>query len=114
MAKAKKAGKKPGAKRSNLGKAKVYRAAATKRRVALVPKKSAKKAAKAAEPKLSPKLTKKAEEFNRKAETLMERGRGRGFVTYDEILKSFPTSRQMSNFLKSSTNDFLNCTHRRA
>jgi hypothetical protein len=34
--------------------------------------------------------SKKAEEHNRKAEALMERGRGRGFVTYDEILKAFP------------------------
>ncbi len=33
---------------------------------------------------------KKAEELNRLSEALIEKGRKRGFVTYDEILKSFP------------------------
>jgi RNA polymerase primary sigma factor len=92
MAKGKKTGKKPAKQRASkgAGKAKVYRAVAAKRRSALAPKKSVKKV-KAVEPKVSPKATKKAEEHNRKAEQLMERGRQRGFVTYDEILKAFPT-----------------------
>jgi RNA polymerase primary sigma factor len=90
MAKAKKAVKKSGLKRSSAGgKAKKYRAAAAKRRSTLAPKKPLKKAAKAAEKPVA-KLSKKAEEHNRKAEQLMERGRQRGFVTYDEILKAFP------------------------
>ena len=37
------------------------------------------------------KLSKKVEEQNRKATKLTERGKERGFVTYDEILKEFPT-----------------------
>ncbi|TSC69371.1 MAG: RNA polymerase primary sigma factor [Parcubacteria group bacterium Gr01-1014_56] len=91
MAKAKKAGKKRGLKRRSAGgKAKNYRVAAAKRRSKLAPKKVLKKGPKIPEPKTPVKLSKKAEEHNRKAEQLMERGRQRGFVTYDEILKSFP------------------------
>jgi len=33
---------------------------------------------------------KKTEEFNRLSSILMEKGRKRGFITYDEILKTFP------------------------
>ncbi len=87
MAKAKKAKK---AKRKGVAaKARKFRLAAAKRRTKLAPKKALKKAA-APAPKLSPKLAKKADEQNKKAETLMVRGRQRGFVTYDEILKAFP------------------------
>ncbi|HWB34247.1 MAG TPA: sigma-70 family RNA polymerase sigma factor [Candidatus Paceibacterota bacterium] len=84
---AKKAKKKPSGSKG-AGKAKKFRAAAAKRRSKILPKKAVKKAAPA--PKISPKVAKKAEEQNKKAEALMERGRQRGFVTYDEILKSFP------------------------
>lgn len=35
-------------------------------------------------------IEKKAEELNRKSEELIEKGRKRGFITYDEILKVFP------------------------
>ncbi len=44
--------------------------------------------------KLSPKQQKareKAKEANRKADRLLAKGKERGFVTYDEILKEFPT-----------------------
>lgn len=37
------------------------------------------------------KVDKRTLEFNRRAESLMARGRMRGFVTYDEILKEFPS-----------------------
>ncbi len=70
-----------------------------------MPKKNAKKsikkpkAAKAAKklaPKakgkklISPKLKEKARELSRKADKLIHRGREKGFITYDEILKEFP------------------------
>src|SRR3990167_9943569 len=71
-------------------KKKKFRAAALKRRASLASKKPANKTKPAPEVKLSPRLTKKVEEQNKKAEGLMARGRQRGFVTYDEILKSFP------------------------
>ena len=87
MAKAKKVKK---AKRKGVAaKARKFRLAAAKRRTKLAPKKALKKTS-APTPKLSPKLAKKVEEQNKKAETLMVRGRQRGFVTYDEILKAFP------------------------
>ena len=35
-------------------------------------------------------IAKKVEEFTRRSDELIEKGRKRGFVTYDEILKSFP------------------------
>ena len=91
MAKKKK-GKKDLRRKGVAGKAKKFRAAASKRRSKLVQKKSAKKTkfAPVQATKVSPKLTKKAEEQNKKAESLLARGRARGFVTYDEILKSFP------------------------
>jgi RNA polymerase primary sigma factor len=79
-------------------KAKRYRAAARKRRLSHTRKSRRKvgtptKASGKPTPalKLSPKLAKRLQEQNRKAEGLMVRGRARGFVTYDEILKSFPT-----------------------
>ncbi len=102
MAKAKKAAKKRSPKRKSVkAKAKTYRKVAAKRRATLAPKKSLKKAVKKApEPKLSPKASKKADEFSRKAEALMDRGRQRGFVTYDEILKSFPNIETDVNFLE--------------
>jgi RNA polymerase primary sigma factor len=88
---AKKASKKKASKRvtKTTAKAKKFKAAAHKRRAKLAPKKKAIKKA-PPQPKLSPKLQKKVDEANKKAEVLMERGRQRGFVTYDEILKSFP------------------------
>jgi RNA polymerase primary sigma factor len=86
MAKAKKAKKAP----SKAKKARHYRAAAAKKRSKLASKKALKKAKALPAPKLSPKASKKLHEQSRKAEGLMVRGRERGFVTYDEILKAFP------------------------
>ncbi|HEV8677477.1 MAG TPA: sigma-70 family RNA polymerase sigma factor, partial [Candidatus Paceibacterota bacterium] len=100
MAKAKKTGKKPARKSSVTAKRSKFRAAAAKRRAKVAPKKpaKAKKAAPAA--KLNPKLQKKADEQNKKAEALMASGRQRGFVTYDEILKAFPTIESDVMFLE--------------
>jgi len=87
----KKASKKKPARRPAKGaaKAKKFKKAAATRRAKLLPKKKVKKAAPVA--KVSPKAQKKVDDANKKAEQLMERGRQRGFVTYDEILKAFPT-----------------------
>ncbi|MBI2004822.1 sigma-70 family RNA polymerase sigma factor [Patescibacteria group bacterium] len=52
---------------------------------------SSKKAESKLSPQLARKVARKAAEHQKKAEALMARGRERGFVTYDEILKSFPT-----------------------
>lgn len=91
MAKVKKKGKKSSPRRLGAaGKARAFRFAAAKRRAKLIPKKKGLKKVAAPAVKLSPKLAKKIEEQNKKAESLMVRGRQRGFVTYDEILKAFP------------------------
>ena len=75
-------------------RARQFRDAAALRRAKLAaPKtKAGQKAAvdKAEKAKISPKLTKAQADQEKKAETLMVRGRERGFVTYDEILKAFP------------------------
>ena len=77
-------------RKSLAGKARKFRAAASKRRSKLIPKSRRKAGIPTKASGLSPKLTKKAEEQGKKAESLLARGRARGFVTYDEILKSFP------------------------
>lgn len=41
--------------------------------------------------KISPKAEKKAKEYKMRMDRLLAKGRERGFVTYDEILKEFPT-----------------------
>ncbi len=104
----KKASKKKAPRRvaKNAAKAKKFKAAAKSRRAKLAPKKKklAKKAAPAA--KVSPKNQRRVDDANRKAETLMERGRQRGFVTYDEILKAFPTIESDVNFLEELYDKF--------
>jgi RNA polymerase primary sigma factor len=55
-------------------------------------KKTAKKSEKVVVKSQTPiKLSKKELEFNKKAGILIVKGRERGFVTYDEILREFPT-----------------------
>src|SRR3989344_4820716 len=102
----KKATKKKAKRRpvKNAAKAKKFKAAAIKRRAKLVSKKKAKKAAPIV--KISPKLRRRIDEQNKKAETLMERGRQRGFVTYDEILKAFPTIESDMSFLEELYDKF--------
>lgn len=46
---------------------------------------------KVAKEKKAPKLGKKAEALEEKVKALIHKGKERGFVTYDEILKEFPT-----------------------
>lgn len=96
MAKAKKGRKAP----SRVQQARKYRLAAAKKRAGLAPKKLIKKIKTAPVPRLSSKLQKKLDEFNRKAEALLARGRERGFVTYDEILKAFPNIETDVEFLE--------------
>jgi len=104
----KKAPKKPAKRRpaKNAAKAKKFKKAAASRRAKLAPKK--KKASKKAAPaaKLSPKLQRRLDDQNKKAEGLMERGRMRGFVTYDEILKAFPTIESDVMFLEELYDKF--------
>jgi RNA polymerase primary sigma factor len=95
----KKAKKKAPHKKAGL-KAKKYKAAAAKRRSKVLPKKKAAKKALIKSPIMSPKAAKKAEDQAKRAEGLMERGRMRGFVTYDEILKSFPNVEEDVMFLE--------------
>lgn len=54
-------------------------------------KKSVKKAAKKVVKKVVKKVTKKNQEMEHKMNRLIARGKERGFITYDEILKEFPT-----------------------
>ncbi len=71
---------------------KKLREVAAKRRAKVAPK--AKKVVKKVVKKeavVSPKAQKKLDDQGKKVEALMAGGRERGFVTYDEILKSFPT-----------------------
>ena len=53
-------------------------------------KKVTAKPAKKAAPAKVPRISAKSKEFDIKAERLLVKGRERGFVTYDEILKEFP------------------------
>ena len=58
------------------------------------PKKSIAKGGKAGKQKLSPKALKakeKAKDALKRADRLLAKGKERGFITYDEILKEFPT-----------------------
>ncbi|MEI7720119.1 MAG: sigma-70 family RNA polymerase sigma factor, partial [bacterium] len=101
-------------------KAKKLREAATSRRVklarrdgGLAPKAKAgasKVGGKAAtSSKTSPKAAKQskhADERTKKAEQLMARGRETGFVTYDEILKMFPTIESDIEFLEELYDKF--------
>ena len=74
---------------------------ALKRRAQVAKKTPVKKAPKVkATPILAPKASKKMEDQLKKAEALMVRGRERGFVTYDEILKAFPTVEEDVVFLE--------------
>lgn len=73
---------------------------AQKRRAKVVGKAPAKKTLAKAKLVVPAKISKKAEDQLKKAEALLEAGRKRGFVTYDEILKSFPTIEEDVVFLE--------------
>jgi len=97
---AKKAVKKAGKPKTLAAKAKKFRAEAAKRRAKTLPKKAVKKVKAAPKVALSPKLQKRLDDKNKKAEALMVSGRQRGFITYDEILKAFPTIESDVMFLE--------------
>src|SRR3989344_2234213 len=103
----KKASKKKPSRRPVKGavKAKKFKKAAAGRRAKRAPQPQAAKKTPPA-PQLSPKVQKKMDDANRKAETLMERGRQRGFVTYDEILKAFPNIETDVMFLEELYDKF--------
>ena len=61
-----------------------------KKKIAKAPKKVAKKAVKKLKVKKLSFAEKKAEGLDRLANMIIEKGRKRGFITYDEILKTFP------------------------
>lgn len=61
-----------------------------KKKVVKKVKKTAKKVAKKEKVKKSSSSEKKAETLERLANEIIEKGRKRGFITYDEILKTFP------------------------
>ncbi|NCN52410.1 sigma-70 family RNA polymerase sigma factor [Candidatus Parcubacteria bacterium] len=64
------------------------------------PKKTAKKAAKRVVPAKPKKRTKLEKENESKAQQLLQAGRDRGYVTYDEILKAFPQIERDVPFLE--------------
>ena len=64
----------------------------------VVKKTKAKK--KVATPKKKKTISKKAKDLQKKAETLLVKGRQRGFITYDEILKEFPAIEEDIIFLE--------------
>jgi len=82
----------------------------TKKVVKLIVKKKTplkvKKVKKVAKVKLSPKAKAKARELTKKADKLVSRGKERGFVTYDEILKEFPSVEDDIMFLDELYNKF--------
>ena len=93
--------------KSNIAlKAKKLREAAAKRRVALAPKKSPKKVVAVKANAKAVKQSKQTDEKTKKAEQLMARGRETGFVTYDEILKVFPTIESDIEFLEELYDKF--------
>ena len=63
-------------------------------------KRSAKKATKKAAPKKKVSRSKKRAQLEEKAEALIARGKERGYITYNEILKSFPTIEEDVVFLE--------------
>ncbi len=106
---AKKKARKKQPRRKKVGgptRASAFKKAAQKRRAKIVPKRKVevKSRRKVGIPTkasgLNPKLQRKLDDQNKKAEGLMVRGRERGFVTYDEILKAFPTIETDVEFLE--------------
>ena len=69
-------------------------------------KKIYKKVVKKSKPKKLSATEKKAEELNRLSSLLIEKGRKRGFITYDEILKTFPDIENNILFLDELYNKF--------
>jgi RNA polymerase primary sigma factor len=85
---------------------------AAKRRASTLPKRKpvVREKAKAAPSPADKKQQKHREDLEKKAEALMARGRSRGFVTYDEILKSFPTIEDDVYFLEELYEKFASAS----
>ena len=76
------------------------RRATGKTKAAAKKKGSAKKVSKKAAPKKAQPRSKKRAQLEEKAEALIARGKERGYVTYNEILKSFPSIEEDVFFLE--------------
>ena len=84
---------------------------AASRRAKVLPKKKIVKNAKPAKaPVLDKKQLKKADDLQKKAEALMVRGRSRGYITYDEILKAFPSIEEDVFFLEELYEKFASAS----
>ena len=99
---AKKSTKKTPAKKTTKKVAQKTTKKAVKKTTKAAPKKAAKKAAK----KVAKKLTKDQKELRDKAAVLMQMGRDRGYITYDEILRSFPEIEKNVSFLEEMYENF--------
>ncbi len=87
---------------NTVSKARALKAAAAKRRATVAPQKAPAKTGVKTDTPIA-RVVKKAKPLNemeKKAEQLMARGRERGFVTYDEILKVFPNIETDVDFLE--------------
>ncbi len=78
----------------------------TKKAVKKVSKAAPKKAVKKTAKKVTKKLTKSQKELRDKAAVLMQMGRDRGYITYDEILRSFPEIEKNVSFLEEMYENF--------
>ena len=104
---AKKSTKKASAKKTTKKVAKKTTKKAAKKTSKAAPKKAVKKTAKkATKKKLVKKLTKAQKELRDKAGVLMQMGRDRGYITYDEILRSFPEIEKNVSFLEEMYENF--------
>lgn len=83
--------KKTSAKRVSAGKTARKKASVKKRPAKKTPTKKKKTAAKKKETKKARKASAAADKLEKRADILMAKGRERGFITYDEILKEFPS-----------------------
>ena len=84
---------------------------AASRRAKVLPKKKIVKNAKPAKaPVVDKKQQKKTDDLNKKAEALMVRGRSRGYITYDEILKAFPSIEEDVFFLEELYEKFASAS----
>jgi len=80
-------------------KAKAKKVAKAKAKKPVAKKKVIKKVSSKAVVKKAPKISAKSKELDIKADKLLVKGRERGFVTYDEILKEFPKIEEDVMFL---------------
>ncbi len=99
---AKKVARTPRRSNKKIRRSKPSRRTAKKKAVKKKPIRRAKKGkpAKAKKPAKPVKISKKSAQLEARAEALVLRGKGRGYVTYNEILKDFPTIEDNVMFLE--------------